>query len=172
MRRVLKRNAGVDVSVGVPQPTQEKYHVYCRYLQTQHDDKTPADFSGFVSFLYTSPTDTLEISYRRSGRLVGVGIVDRVPTGLSSVYMYFDPQLSRLSPGTFSILWEIQYCRTLALPFYYLGYYVANCPSMSYKARYRPNEILDPSHRWVSFYRAAGLSYPHPTPPQTTKKCG
>ncbi|MBM3300334.1 MAG: arginyltransferase, partial [Deltaproteobacteria bacterium] len=30
-----------------------------------------------------------------------------------------------------------------------MGYYVKECPSMNYKARFRPHEILDTSYRWV-----------------------
>ena len=33
----------------------------------------------------------------------------------------------------------------------YLGYYVAGCRSLEYKARFRPNEILDDEGQWVPF---------------------
>ena len=50
----------------------------------------------------------------------------------------------KLSPGTYSILREIQYCKDNGLPFYYLGYYIADCEKMSYKGKFVPHELRDP----------------------------
>ena len=86
-------------------------------------------------------------------RLIGVGLADRCPGGLSSVYMYFDPAFAGRSLGTFSVLWEIEYCRRENLPYDYLGYYVAGCQKMAYKARFRPNEMLVGENRWVVFHK-------------------
>ena len=55
--------------------------------------------------------DTLELVYRVDGKLIGVAIVDRAAQSLSAVYTYFDPDYSRLSPGIFSILTQIEICR-------------------------------------------------------------
>jgi arginine-tRNA-protein transferase len=63
--------------------------------------------------------------------------------------MYFDPAFARQSVGTYSILWEIEYARKLGLPHYYLGYYVAESDTMSYKARFRPNEMLVADNHWI-----------------------
>jgi arginine-tRNA-protein transferase len=66
--------------------------------------------------------------------------------------MYFEPNLSDRSLGTFSALWEIDYCRRNALAYYYLGYYVPGSRTMAYKARFRPGEILDvTAGRWRPF---------------------
>jgi arginyl-tRNA--protein-N-Asp/Glu arginylyltransferase len=76
-------------------------------------------------------------------RLVGVGLVDRLPDGLSSVYFYHEPAWRPLAPGVYSVLQEIEFCRAHGLPHLYLGYWVAGCPSMSYKNQYRPYELLE-----------------------------
>ena len=151
MRRVLRRSADVRVDIGAPTPTIEKHSLFIRYLDSQHDGTMSRDYDSFVDFLYDSPIETVEITYRVGGKIAGVSIADRVPLGLSSVYMYFDPDLARRSLGTYSVLWEIDYCGRRRLPYYYLGYFVADCRSMSYKARFRPNEVLDSVDRWVSF---------------------
>jgi arginine-tRNA-protein transferase len=65
--------------------------------------------------------------------------------------MYFDPGFSDRSLGTFSVLWEVEFCRSEGLPYYYLGYYVAGSGKMAYKSRFRPNEILVGDDRWVVF---------------------
>jgi len=83
-----------------------------------------------------------EFVYRRAGRVIGIGLVDVVPNGTSSVYFFHDPSWRPDGPGTFSILQEIEFARQTKRPHVYLGYYVADCPSMSYKSRFGPHEIL------------------------------
>jgi len=36
---------------------------------------------------------------------------------------------------------EIEFCKNLGLPYYYLGYYVPGSRAMEYKSRFGPNEI-------------------------------
>ncbi len=149
-RRVWRRNADLRVEWNPPSPTDEKYELFRRYLDHQHDGSMSRDYDSFVEFLVDTPMKTYEYNYRLDGRLVGVSIGDRLPTGLSSVYMYFDPEFRDRSLGTFSILWEIDYCRREALAYYYLGFYVAGSETMSYKAHFAPHEILVGRDRWVT----------------------
>lgn len=151
MRRVWRRNSDVCVSSVALAPSHEKYAMFVRYLDAQHDDTMSRDYASFQEFLYFSPMETREYCYHLGKRLVGVSIVDRCPTGLSAVYMYFDPDHRARSLGTFSVLWEIDRCRREHLAFYYLGYYIAGTKTMSYKARFRPNEVLVADDRWERF---------------------
>ena len=150
MRRVLRRNTDVSTTVGVPVPKPEKFLMYRRYLDTQHDTTMSRSYESFHEFLYDSPMRTYEFEYRLGERVLGVGIVDCCSNGLSSVYMYFDPAYKSRSLGTLSTLREIEYCREKGLSYYYLGYYVAKSKTMAYKARFRPNLILVGDDKWVS----------------------
>lgn len=150
MRRIVRRNSDSIVDVCEPAATDEKFELYQRYLRQQHDGSMSRSYEAFREFLYDSPLSTLEATYRVGNRLIGVSILDRCPKGLSSVYMYYDPQVAERSPGTFSIIWEIEECRRRKLPYYYLGYYVAGSKTMAYKARFRPAEILVDDHRWIA----------------------
>jgi arginyl-tRNA--protein-N-Asp/Glu arginylyltransferase len=150
LRRVLRRNTDVRVDVGKLTPTAEKFTLFRRYLDAQHDDTMSRTYDSFEEFLYDSPMETREFEYRLGERLIGVSIADRCPNGLSSIYMYFDPDFNSRSLGTFSALWEIDHCRELGLAYYYLGFYVPNSPTMSYKARFHPNEILVGDDHWLS----------------------
>lgn len=68
---------------------------------------------------------------------------------MSAVYCYFDPDAESRSLGVFNVLRMVEECRQRGLPYLYLGYYVRGCGRMSYKAGYRPCEILDRTGRWV-----------------------
>jgi len=127
--------------------TPEKAALYQRYLAFQHGtEEGPVDEARYSAFLVDSclTHETLEVRYRINGRLAGLGIVDRLEHALSTVYFYFDPEFARLSPGTWSALYEIHLARQWRLPHYYLGYYIPGCASMNYKARFRPCEIKQP----------------------------
>ena len=151
MRRVARLNRDVAVDVSTPVATDEKYEMFRRYLDAQHDGSMSRDRDVFTDFLYTSPTRTLEFSYKVKDRLVAVGIVDQCPSGLSSVYVFFDPSENSRSLGTLSVLREVEYCRRRGLPYYYLGLWVEGSKTMDYKARFRPNEILTGDGCWVPF---------------------
>lgn len=147
----MRCNSDIRVHIDTPNPTDEKFEMYGRYLNHQHDNTMSRSYETFADFLYVSPLNTLEVCYKLGDRLIGVSIVDRCDNGLSSVYMYFDPVYASKSPGTYSVLWEVEYCRTHKLPYYYLGYYVAGSSTMSYKSRYRPNQVLVGDDYWVTF---------------------
>jgi arginine-tRNA-protein transferase len=71
-----------------------------------------------------------------------VSLVDRLVDGLSSVYTFFDPGVTGMSYGTYNVLWQIERCQALGLPFLYLGYFIAESRKMAYKATFRPIEGL------------------------------
>ncbi|XP_016127957.1 arginyl-tRNA--protein transferase 1-like [Sinocyclocheilus grahami] len=76
--------------------------------------------------------------YWLDGRIVAVGVLDILPSCVSSVYLYYHPEFSSLSLGTYSALREIAFTRQLQqqspkLAYYYLGFYVHSCPKMRYK---------------------------------------
>lgn len=153
-RRCLRRNADVRVAVGPPGMNDDKQALYRRYLEARHDgqmDGSPAELHGF---LYSSPLETLELTYSLEGRPVGVGIADLEPLALSAVYCYFEPLLRSRSLGVFNVLTLIEECRRRGLPHLYLGYYVRGCPKMDYKALYHPCEILEPGRGYVRYAAA------------------
>lgn len=136
--------------------SQEKFDLYRRYQVAVHKDKeddvTP---EGFTRFLVDSPLvhsvqggralGTFHQCYRLQGRLVAVGVVDLLPSGLSSVYCFYDPTLRSIALGKYTALKEIDYCRDNACEYYYMGYYIQSCPKMAYKAEYSPSQLLCPS---------------------------
>ncbi|MGO9565964.1 MAG: arginyltransferase [Desulfomonilaceae bacterium] len=148
-RRILGKNHEVEVRIASPRFTKDKFRIYSDYLASQHGCGSDCSADSLRSFLYTSPVRTIEFEYRLRRRLLAVGIVDICSRSLSSVYAFYDPDFSSSSLGTFSAIKEILFCREHNIPHYYLGFLVTECPSMNYKARFKPHEILDKSFQWV-----------------------
>jgi len=156
-RRARRRLEDLDVTVAQPAPTDEKYDLYRRYVTGRHRRSEEEDRESFERFLYDSPVDTLEFSYRdRSGRLLAVGLCDVSAASLSSVYFYFDPAEGRRGLGTGGAVYEIETAAKLGIPYYYLGYWVDGCGAMVYKADFRPAEVLGPDGAWRPVERNAG----------------
>lgn len=153
-RRCLKQNADVRVARGVPSLSDERQALYSRYLEARHDGQMEGSLAELRGFLYSSPLETLELSYSLEGRLIGIGIADVEPLALSAVYCYFEPALGSRSLGVFNVLTLIEECRRRGFPHLYLGYYVRGCAKMNYKALYRPCEILEPGRGYVRYEAA------------------
>jgi len=147
-RRVMRRNKDIHVKVDVPECTEEKWRIYSDYLERQHDGSMDAGFSAFEEYLYCSPTDTMEMTYRLGERVVAVGILDVCPNSLSTVYFYFDPAEAQRSLGTYGALCEIEECRHRKLAYWYVGFYIRGCGRMSYKVNFRPYELLGRDGVW------------------------
>jgi len=150
MRRVWNQNRDVVVTVEECVPTEAKHEIFRRYLDAQHDGAMSSSYQAFTDFLYDSPIAGNDFVYRLGDRIIAVSVIDRCPRGISSVYTYFDPDFADRSLGTFSVLYEVDWCDSKGLPYYYLGFYVAGSQTMEYKSRFGPSEILVGEDCWIA----------------------
>lgn len=143
-KRVLKQNEEVAVSVDECRFRTEDYQLFERYINQRHQDGDmyPASESSYQDFLTTERDFSFQIRYSMGDKLIGVAVTDRIKTGLSAIYTFFDPDLERRSLGVYSILQQIQLCKDLNLPYLYLGYWIPGCRKMNYKTSYQPVELL------------------------------
>jgi leucyl-tRNA---protein transferase len=147
-RRSLKRNKHLKILIGQPSVSDEHLRLYEAY----HDDMSQRrgwplqsyDQEEYIeSFVTGGGEFAREFRYFDNSKLVGVGLVDVLPDGLSSIYFFHDPKWRKLSPGVFSVLTEIDFARQMGLNYLYLGYWIEENQSMEYKGRYKPHEILE-----------------------------
>ncbi len=145
MRRCRKRLSHLECRVNKPSFSQEKFALYERYHKFQEKNvgwiDEEVDEDAYCSFL-TPFSGSLEFTYYDQDRLVGLGFVDEVPHGASSLYFVYEPEYREYGIGMYSILNEIEWARARQKEYLYLGYQVFECRSMNYKARYRPGEFL------------------------------
>jgi leucyl-tRNA---protein transferase len=145
-RRVWNRaEKALTVRLEAPAYHPAKAALYRRYLHYQHAADEIIDEERYQQFFVDTflGRDTKELQLLDGDTWVGIGILDIVEDAVSSVYFFFDPDYAKLSPGTFSALVEIELAKAQRCRYYYLGYYIAGCPTMNYKVRFSPYEIKD-----------------------------
>ena len=143
-RRAWKRHGNLSARISGLRFDAEHYGLYRRYQLARHPGGGMDQDSReqYQHFLLHSNVSTDLFKFREGGVLRMVSLVDRLADGLSSVYAFFDPMVRGASYGTFNVLWQIERCRTLALPYLYLGYWIKESRKMAYKATFRPVEGL------------------------------
>lgn len=142
-KRVIRKAKDFMVYIQQPTLTQEhldlfeNYHLYmkekkgCKYSKTSAQNYYASFVEGHQDFGY-------EILYFDNEKLIGVDLVDILEDGISSIYFYYDPTYEKYSLGKLSLLNQILIARDKHLSWIYLGYYVKDNASLSYKAQYQP----------------------------------
>ena len=142
-RRVWKQNErDVQVEIGAPIASPDRVVLYNRHRDERGlaRSETPINAAEYHLQYVESCVETREIRYLLDGQLVAVSILDVGEHSASSVYHYFDPSFSRRSLGVYSVMKEIELCRSWNMDWYYLGLWVGECTSLAYKSGYFPHQ--------------------------------
>ncbi|MFN3151225.1 arginyltransferase [Bremerella sp.] len=142
-RRVLRKaESELRVEIGEPIIDRERVDLYNKHKVGRGlgEPGSEVDLRSLKEFIGITCCDSREFRYYRGDELVGVAIADVGREAMSAVYCYFDSELSELGIGNFSVLKQIEACRTWGIKYLYLGFYVAGNAHMQYKASYLPHE--------------------------------
>jgi arginine-tRNA-protein transferase len=146
-------DALLRVKIGEPVIDQNRVRLFNlhRDVRGLSSGDSALDHQSYAEFLTDTCCHTVEFSYWHENKLVAVAIADLGQVAVSAVYCFYDPAFKLLSLGTYSVLREIEFCRETGRRYLYLGFFIAESPHMSYKARFRPHQRLVDGI-WTEFY--------------------
>ena len=142
-KRVLKKASHIKSYIQQPSITQEHldlfegYHLHMRDKKGWEHNETTAEHY-YNSFVLGHEEFGYEVLYYDENKLIAVDLIDVLEDGVSSIYFYYNPEYSHLSLGKLSLYNQIKFADKSNKKWIYLGYYVEDCPSLSYKAEYKP----------------------------------
>ena len=158
------------------QMSDERHKVYKKYQMNIHKDsefeasqsrynrswgtdnltdnigiKLPEDLASKTKHpeLYPKKYGCYNLIHRIDGKIVAVGIIDILPTTLSSVYLYYDTDYKFLDLGVLTAVLEIEYAKSFHdlidknFKYYTMGFYEENTQKLRYKGFYYPTQLLD-----------------------------
>lgn len=143
-RRIFRKNSHLTTIVRHPTLTYDHLSLFDSYHRYKHDTRNwdapktdPKNY--YASFVQGHGEFGYEILYFDQEKLIAVDLVDILKEGISSLYCYYDPEYASQSLGRYTLLEQIALAQRLGLKWIYLGYYVEECQSLSYKASYQPS---------------------------------
>ena len=153
LKRVLKNFENFSYELVKNISTKEHFELFKKYQLERHAGGSMSDMDEdeFSSMIETSPIKTALLEFRNKSRsLVGVVLLDIDEKNLSAVYSFFDPKFNKFGLGNYMILQCLLYGKVKEYKYLYLGYYIKDLSSMSYKSRFKPGQILN-NNEWENF---------------------
>lgn len=149
-RRAKDKNRDLSTHICDAHYSEEYFLLYEKYLNNRHknlgmDQPTDVDFKRF---LISDWCNSFFYELRLDGELLCVAVTDKMSTGLSAVYTFFDPNFPKRSLGTAAIMMQIEQARKVKVPFLYLGYWISGSEKMTYKSGFNPQERYI-SDQWI-----------------------
>tara|TARA_B100001093_G_scaffold492455_1_gene533600 strand:+ start:1115 stop:1834 length:720 start_codon:yes stop_codon:yes gene_type:complete len=146
LRRVSKNFNGISYKIIKNIATTEHYKLFKKYQFERHPGGSMSDMdkNEFISMIETSPIKTKLMEFRdNSKNLIGVLLLDIDNVNLSAVYSFFEPELSKSGIGNYMVAQTLLFGKRNKYKYLYLGYYINEISSMSYKSRFKPGQILN-----------------------------
>jgi len=143
-KRVKKYLGKLTVKILPLTFNEEHFELYVDYQNKRHKNKEENEdhIGDYNDFLIKSNVDTKLVEFRLNNELKMVTIIDFIEDGISAVYTFFDCSNQKLSLGTISIIWLIDFCKRENFSFVYLGYWIHESQKMKYKTNFKPYELM------------------------------
>ncbi len=148
-RRAARACARLRRVIGPPRVDVDRLALYAQWHEGREqardwepNPQTRSRYAREFAFPHSCAREVAVYDDDEGGRLVGIGLFDETPNALSAVFFFYDPTYARMSLGTANVLSLIADARATGRAHVYLGYRVAGCASLRYKANFRPHELL------------------------------
>lgn len=149
-KRVLARNRDLTCEFANPSIDAKRLALYTRWHQAREHARgweaaplSAHDYATEFAFAHPAARElTIWLGQGSDRELLGVGLFDELPNALSAVYFYYAPEHAERSLGVLNVVSQLQRAQAQMRAHVYLGYRVKDCPSMAYKTRYQPHELL------------------------------
>ncbi len=155
-KRAYKRHANLTARLMPLAYNESHFALYTSYQAARHPDddlkkqaeahrtaQIQNEADQYRHFLCRSNVESLMVEFCDAKNQVKiVSVVDIVRDGVSAVYTFYDAHETKASYGTYSIMWLIEWTKSLNLPYFYLGYWIAESAKMAYKQAFKPQEKL------------------------------
>lgn len=142
-QRAFKRHQELTAKIIPLEFHEDHYQLYVAYQAARHQGADAQETTEqYRNFLVQSNVDSKMVEFRQNGVLKIVSVVDIVHDGISAVYTFYDTTDHASSYGTYNILWQLEWCRSLQLPYLYLGYWIKESRKMAYKQNFLPQQAL------------------------------
>tara|TARA_B100000242_G_C43031612_1_gene480661 strand:- start:171 stop:845 length:675 start_codon:yes stop_codon:yes gene_type:complete len=153
LKRIYKNFKDIDYNLVENKSTHENFALFKKYLSERHAGGSMSDMDEdeFTSMIETSPIKTFLLEFRDGSKnLVGVVLLDLNEKNISAVYSFFDPKFKKFGLGNYMIIQCLLFGKRNEYKYLYLGYYIKELSSMSYKSRFKPGQILN-NNEWKDF---------------------
>ena len=153
-KRAFKHHQNLTTTILPIAYHEEHYELYAAYQAARHaeSEQNPEQESEriteiekieqYQSFLCQTNVESVMVEFRENNQLKIVSVIDIVLDGISAVYTFYDTSDPHASLGTYNVLWQVEWAKTLNFPYLYLGYWIRDSKKMAYKQNYKPLEML------------------------------
>jgi arginine-tRNA-protein transferase len=145
-KRAYKQHKNLNATILPVAFHEEHYALYADYQKARHvneeDNVEQDDAEQYRNFLCQTNVESVLVEFRENDELKMVSVIDMVFDGISAVYTFYNPTDTKASFGTYNVLWQIEWAKSLNLPYLYLGYWIKDSRKMAYKQNYKPLEKL------------------------------
>ena len=90
---------------------EEHYNLYSNYQNKRHrsNDGAEDSIADYNNFLIKSNVNSKLVEFRLNNQLKIITIIDIINDGISAVYTFYDCSNQKLSLGTMSIIWLLEF---------------------------------------------------------------
>ena len=126
-------------------PCKDELRVADRCLEFEGNGEAQAeqdDAEQYRNFLCQTNVESVLVEFREDNQLKMISVIDIVFDGISAVYTFYNTRDAKASFGTYNVLWQIEWAKSLNMSHLYLGYWIKDSRKMVYKENFKPLEKL------------------------------